>query len=562
VAKHNLGPLPQGDRNDELQRLSLAALQRLFPPERFIMRDERTEDKGVDGSIEMKVGRAVTNLRAQYQIKSQEASRLNTDGSISYPVAVKNLNYLLNGPSGLYFLWSVERQEMRYAWARDELRTIEDSSPAWRSQAEVTIRFRSVVDAAGLDDIHARVLAEGRLHRATTERLALAVDAEPVALHIDPATLDVANPDEVFRIVAESGLGLVARGGATRVCELAEQIAPRRRQEPKVQLALGYANVSLGLYLAAVNCLGQAARRAAELSEAERHILKTLRLSCDYQTGRITLNDLHAQSQALEREAPQGFKDQHTVERLRTEFLNNPGEASKPALAELRGLYARIAGSNSPAVFKMSVRLTLLHLDGCDRTSTLRRFRMNAIPQLIHGIGDPDAIREEDARLARALEQWTVEANAAVSDAEEMDHPLLVADALLCFVQVHVYSLNDQRFFIYLQTCETIPAAASAIVPLEQRVNLALDILSYGDFVERRLGARLLLADLADLNDRCDLAKRIAAEVIDEAHAMELQGVVNRAEEHLRGDANFRQFKRIVDERAERAGLTGRAGCG
>lgn len=113
-AEQNMGPLPKGDRSDDLQQESLTAFRVAMPSERFLFRDERTDDKGVDGSLELKVPAGFTNVRSQVQLKSTDAADLNVDGSLSLSVAVSNLNYLLNGPSPLYVVWIAPRKEFRY----------------------------------------------------------------------------------------------------------------------------------------------------------------------------------------------------------------------------------------------------------------------------------------------------------------------------------------------------------------------------------------------------------------------------------------------------------------
>ena len=80
-----MGPLPEGDRQDTLQQLSLKALRDCLPVSRFLFRDERVDDKGVDGTLEAKLeyrisrtdgGEEVryqfTNCRAQVQLKSTD----------------------------------------------------------------------------------------------------------------------------------------------------------------------------------------------------------------------------------------------------------------------------------------------------------------------------------------------------------------------------------------------------------------------------------------------------------------------------------------------------------
>ncbi len=94
---NGLGPLPQSDRQSELQELSIRAFQQALPVDRFVLRDERTRDAGVDASLELLIGGRYTNLRSQVQLKGTDSARTNTDGSVSLPVATSNLNYLLNG---------------------------------------------------------------------------------------------------------------------------------------------------------------------------------------------------------------------------------------------------------------------------------------------------------------------------------------------------------------------------------------------------------------------------------------------------------------------------------
>src|SRR5262245_48529639 len=100
---HDLGPLPKGDRQDTLQQLSIKAFRNLLPEDQFLFRDERVDDKGVDGALEVKVDGCFTNCRAQVQLKSTDADPakkgdFNSDGSYSLSIDKANLNYLLNGP--------------------------------------------------------------------------------------------------------------------------------------------------------------------------------------------------------------------------------------------------------------------------------------------------------------------------------------------------------------------------------------------------------------------------------------------------------------------------------
>jgi uncharacterized protein DUF4365 len=92
----NLGPLPKSDRNAELERTSLAGLRAILPANKFLFRDERTDDAGVDGSIELLIDSAYTGLRSHIQLKATDSDKVNRDGSVSISIKPQNLNYLLN----------------------------------------------------------------------------------------------------------------------------------------------------------------------------------------------------------------------------------------------------------------------------------------------------------------------------------------------------------------------------------------------------------------------------------------------------------------------------------
>jgi hypothetical protein len=133
------------DRNAELQRRSLGALRALLPNDKFVFRDERIDDAGVDGSLELLIDSAYTDLRSQIQIKSTESTPSNRDGTISISINVSNLNYLLNGSSPLYLLYVVPDNEFRFAWASDERKRLDRTNSNWIDQRTVTLRFMNVL---------------------------------------------------------------------------------------------------------------------------------------------------------------------------------------------------------------------------------------------------------------------------------------------------------------------------------------------------------------------------------------------------------------------------------
>jgi hypothetical protein len=162
----DLGPLPKAERSNELERESIADLQKRLPADRLLFRRENSDDFGVDGTLELIVNGAATNFRANAQLKATEHPQFNLDGSLSLSIEVSNLNYLLNGASPIYLLYVAPSGEMFYAWGRDEKKRIETSNPSWREQKTVVIRFARRVNASAVDDICERIREEASILRS------------------------------------------------------------------------------------------------------------------------------------------------------------------------------------------------------------------------------------------------------------------------------------------------------------------------------------------------------------------------------------------------------------
>lgn len=169
-----LGPLPESDENARLQRESLKALQRLLSHrDSLIYRDERVEDFGIDCSLELKVGKKVTNFRSQVQMKSTARVALTRDGYVAFSVETANLNLLLNGTCPAYLLWEEANDEFWYIWARDQYTRLSTENPTWQKQQRITLQFRTKLTSESLGDFEQRIHDDGRFNRGLQDLIAL-----------------------------------------------------------------------------------------------------------------------------------------------------------------------------------------------------------------------------------------------------------------------------------------------------------------------------------------------------------------------------------------------------
>jgi hypothetical protein len=155
------------------EEASFNAVRASFSNPLFIVRREADNDYGVDLHLEAleNEGKSVSNFRAQAQVKASNKEP-RPDGSYSYPVFRKNLNYLLNGGEGLYLFYSRRSDELYYEWA----------STVW-AEAEreegrtLSVRFTKRVDPAAVRAIWARIVELGK--QARSHRFGDAVKPPP-----------------------------------------------------------------------------------------------------------------------------------------------------------------------------------------------------------------------------------------------------------------------------------------------------------------------------------------------------------------------------------------------
>jgi hypothetical protein len=268
------------------------------------VRDERTDDKGVDVALEAKVeirvptkagGEEVmhsfTNCRAQGQLKSIDDPEPNQDGSVSYSIDTSNLNYLLNGQSPIYFLWLAPTDELGYAWAKDEWRRLDAEKPDWMSQETFTIRFRNVLDATAVDSIHQRIIREARFSRRLSEAVARSATAEQVVVGINPQSLETSDPARIRDLLMSGGMTIVAAGFGRQVLDLAALLNLADRASPRIQMVFAYAHYTMGRYDQARGLAAEASLKIGALPPQDRNFLATIRNASDYQTGRISLEE-------------------------------------------------------------------------------------------------------------------------------------------------------------------------------------------------------------------------------------------------------------------------------
>jgi hypothetical protein len=527
------GPYPKSDRNDELQELSFRAFQNALPVHRFVFRDERGKDKGVDGSLELKIDSGFTNLRGQVQLKGTDSGEVNADGSVSVQVKTSNLVYLNNGLCPIYSLYVVPRNELRFLWAREEFDRLNQENPDWRQQGTVTLRLRHILTPDALDQIHDRIRREAQLLQHIHELLGRASSNERVVTAIDPATLANTDPDEIYRLLLTSGATIVAAGYAGQVKEMAGFLNPASAQSPRIQLIRAYAEYTLGRYQFALGNIAEASLRFGELSSEDQQFLTFVRDGCEYQTGRISLSEL---AERIDDRIKQGTGVIPVLERLNRKRVALLGETDierrGELLTEFRGVVDEILTLDVGDPFKLLARLLLAEAEG--HQSIFASYSDIAHNKFLDTLGrsiNPEEVA--DAQIEKYY-QWEETLAPLLRDAVATNNPLVLANALLIKTTVRAGYLANSKILAFMfnasvRISETWLHAAMA--DAEQ----AMKIHAQAGQLEGELRAKLALADLFMFAEQEAAAHQRAKDVLPKAQAMDYAGIASHAQDIISG---------------------------
>lgn len=533
----NLGPLPEADRNSEIQRITFAKIQAILPTDKFIFRDERTEDAGVDASLELLSGSSQTNLRGQVQLKGTDSKKLNNDGSFSLQVDVTNLNYLLYGVSPIYLIYIIPLKEFRFVWAHDERRRLDVANPNWMDQETITIRFSEVLTTAALDQIYDRILREGRMNRRIHDSLAAGSLFEQVNIAIDPATLSTTTAEEAYQMLLTSGFTMVASGDALGVLQQSKLLRGEQSDSPRVQLVLAYARYSLAQYQASVSHLQQTTLRRNDLSLEDQAFLRFLRNASDFQAGSISLEEYRRRADEWVATDPSGFALANRLDSTRYRLLKETDiNERQKVFDELRSIASEVlARDDTSKAFGLEAALVLLFADAGQRlTSSVQE--IVGIP-LRRALEMPVDIQAAHTALENeAWSAWEDGIADALQLAHQLRQPLLVAFALLTRTSVRTTRMINLGL---LADCTGGLIELSQTMRLEAMLDAdqAKHIYEKAGQLEGTLRATMHLADLYLLGGQREAAQALSLHVLPQAEAMEYSALVERAREHIDGTA-------------------------
>lgn len=536
-----LGPLPTVDTDHVLQEESIRALRAALPAAEYIFRDERVDDYGVDGSIEVVVDRRATNLRAQVQLKGRSNTSPKGNGAVSVQVNVANLNYLLNGPCPLYVLYRPEISELRFALARDEWARIERENPAWRKQQYITIEFHRVLTSDSLRELRGLIAAEAEVRRDVDQRLnALrAVAGHIVTVNAD--NLSVTDSNEIVQSLAQLGQMLTNSGLAKVVVERARLVPTRALLEsPRAALAVAHAHYRLARYYDAAADIRRLLLTQPRLEPDDRSLLDLLHISVSRMLGEFDEAQYIRQMDEWATSAPAQLAAQYEIsrawsnytKRLRTLCAGSNAE-HEPAHAHVRACLER-ARSLPGDPLRDSVEFYELTLHQFEISDA--QIQANALASVAEiGIGDAHTARVASRAVADDRSTWWRAVENLANRTRTGALPIY-CDILL--LRDHA-ALDRERPKLYraLMRGERVPSIATHLIAAARE---ALQTVRALEDIDLELTAMLSLATALDACGEDAEATTIARDALRTAEIGGYGWHVHRINEFLEGSDRTR----------------------
>jgi hypothetical protein len=439
---------------------------------------------------------------------------------------------------------------LRFVWARDERTRIESSNPRWREQETVTLKFSALITPETLNEIHRRIERVARLQRQLNDNLDGAGNASRVMVSIDPRTHEITDPQQAKQILINSGTAMVSSGLITQVQDLIRLLDVADARDPRIQLVHAHAETHLGRYQRAIGCLREASLRQDELSDNDRCFLQSIQDCCDFQTGRISIDEL---TQRLGERIQQGdarFAVGNRLHQIRCMVLADPDQARR-LLPEMQRLVEEIEGSPevSPA-FKIHAKICLVEVSGTQFLNETLSQGGEAFVQMVMGIS-PDMAALYQAMVI-GFGRWQQRAVGLIRDAQASGNPRLIGSAILTsgnIVRIGYHSMKIMSSWLGVEAPITLESVQRLIDDVREAERIFLD----AGALEEELRAKMLIADLYDLCGSQDEAQQIANAVLPIAKTMEYSDVLARAEQHVAGNSITHQLAAIssmpVEER-------------
>jgi hypothetical protein len=293
--------LPLSSRGEDLETISRNKLSLLFDTRYFEIRHELQRDKGIDFIVELKEDGAYTNFRFAVQLKSTGSVRVNRDSSISYPIEVSNINYLLNYPMPAYYiLYDHTHDHFYYEEVIQVFQTLNNRYKDRQYPESFKFRFHKSLTADAIKVIYQKSLSSGNLLRSLTPHIDFSL-TNPMGTNgivIDQDNV-VSTIEENIKFINLHGFRLLNNADFNTIIKVEQRAHPRKDVSPIFNLICGAAYFYKGKSYKALDFLRLAQRRESQLEPLLQSMLNYILLHAKHHVGILDREELNLGTQSI-----------------------------------------------------------------------------------------------------------------------------------------------------------------------------------------------------------------------------------------------------------------------
>ena len=235
--------LPMSSRQETLETISRNQLMLLFDPSIFELRAENHRDKGIDIIGEIKQNGMYTNFRFAVQLKSTESVKKQRDGSISFPIEVSNLNYLLNfGLPGYYILYDYPANQFYIISVAEVYRSLLKKYSHDQLPKTYKVKFKEKLDQAQIDGLYKETYENGTLLKKLSMHVRIQAGREPSTKgFVIDEQQDVYSVEHNIEFIDQVGYQLLNQHAFSKIVEIEQRTHPRSKASPMFNMVCGVA---------------------------------------------------------------------------------------------------------------------------------------------------------------------------------------------------------------------------------------------------------------------------------------------------------------------------------
>jgi len=286
-------PLPASTSQETLETISKNKLALRFNPELFELRYENLRDKGIDVIVEIKQNGYYTNFRFAIQLKAT-ASTQSAKDSLSFPIEIKNLHYLLSfGMPAYYILYDHNTDKIYIERAEEVYRAVMKKYRPDQLPQTFSVNFKELLTDEKLDEVYRQTFEAGTIMKKLGPQLYLSsLNCDGAKGFVIDNEQDVYSVDQNIEFIEQVGWVLVNRREFDRIIEIEQRTHPRTKASPAFNMICGMAYYQKGQLFKAIELLKQAQAEKDTLTTDNRGLVDYFLLHSRYLLGMIDLEAL------------------------------------------------------------------------------------------------------------------------------------------------------------------------------------------------------------------------------------------------------------------------------